>query len=108
MSQRAAFRQAILDDPDDDAPRLVYADWLDDHGEHDRAEFIRVQVERARVVEGDPALRPTERGRGWLRPPGAAWRKEVPSWPRRSPDWVVLRRGFVDEVRCRPATFIDR
>jgi uncharacterized protein (TIGR02996 family) len=30
MSDEAAFLQAILADPEDDAPRLVYADWLDD------------------------------------------------------------------------------
>jgi uncharacterized protein (TIGR02996 family) len=28
MHLEDAFLQAILDDPDDDAPRLVYADWL--------------------------------------------------------------------------------
>lgn len=29
----------------DDAPRLVYADWLDENGNSERAEFIRVQCE---------------------------------------------------------------
>jgi uncharacterized protein (TIGR02996 family) len=41
--------QAILEDPRDDDLRLIYADWLDEHGEGDRAEFIRVQVELALV-----------------------------------------------------------
>lgn len=44
----AAFLRAILDRPDDDAPRLVYADWLDDRGDADRAELIRVQCEIAK------------------------------------------------------------
>ena len=35
---------AILADPADDAPRLVYADWLDENGQAERAEFIRLQV----------------------------------------------------------------
>ena len=35
--------------PDDDLPRLVYADWLDEHGRHARAEFIRVQCELASI-----------------------------------------------------------
>jgi uncharacterized protein (TIGR02996 family) len=26
-----AFLQAIMAAPDDDAPRLIYADWLDEH-----------------------------------------------------------------------------
>lgn len=39
----AAFLQAILDQPDDLAVRLVYADWLEEHNDPDRAEFIRLQ-----------------------------------------------------------------
>jgi uncharacterized protein (TIGR02996 family) len=38
---------ALLDDvhaaPKDDAPRLIYADWLTDQGHADLAEFIRLQ-----------------------------------------------------------------
>src|SRR5688500_16170422 len=45
MATAQAFLDAIVDAPDDDAPRLVYADWLDDHGDADRAEFIRAQCE---------------------------------------------------------------
>src|SRR5215218_7287428 len=36
---------AVLASPADDAPRLVLADWLDEHGQPDRAEFIRLQCE---------------------------------------------------------------
>lgn len=42
---RAAFLADIIANPADDAVRLIYADWLDDGGEHERAEFIRVQIE---------------------------------------------------------------
>ena len=47
-----AFLQDILEHPDDDAPRLIYADWLEEHGKEAdrlRAEFIRVQVELDRL-----------------------------------------------------------
>ncbi len=44
LTDRAAFLAAIRNAPDDDAPRLVYADWLSENGEEERAEFIRVQV----------------------------------------------------------------
>lgn len=37
--------QDILENPEDDTPRLILADWLQDNGDPDRAEFIRVQVE---------------------------------------------------------------
>lgn len=39
-----ALLRDILQDPSDDGVRLVYADWLADHGQGDRAEFVRVQV----------------------------------------------------------------
>lgn len=42
---QAGFLSAIIAAPDDDLPRLTYADWLDEHGEPERAEFIRVQCE---------------------------------------------------------------
>lgn len=38
---------AVLVDPYDDAPRLILADWLEERGFRERAEFIRVQCELA-------------------------------------------------------------
>src|SRR5215468_4094431 len=43
--EQRALWSAILANPLDDTPRLVYADWLQEHGEEERAEFIRVQIE---------------------------------------------------------------
>lgn len=45
--RRLAFLCEIASHPDDDNLRLVYADWLQDHGDEEdklRAEFIRVQI----------------------------------------------------------------
>lgn len=39
--------QAIIANPDDDTPRLIFADWLEEHDDLARAEFIRVQCELA-------------------------------------------------------------
>src|SRR5260370_26451208 len=47
MTQDEAFLQDIIAHPDDDAPRLIYADWLADHGQPERAEFIRVECRSA-------------------------------------------------------------
>jgi uncharacterized protein (TIGR02996 family) len=58
MTDASALLAAIRAAPDDDAPRLVYADWLDEHGQLERADFIRVQCELAR--RDDPALRRRE------------------------------------------------
>jgi uncharacterized protein (TIGR02996 family) len=40
-----ALLAAVLAAPDDDAPRLVFADWLEENGEAERAELIRCQIE---------------------------------------------------------------
>jgi uncharacterized protein (TIGR02996 family) len=53
MPDDTALLAAIRAAPDDDAPRLVYADWLDEHGDGARAEFIRVQCELARRESAD-------------------------------------------------------
>src|SRR4051794_586533 len=47
--EQSALWAAIRANPDDDTPRLVYADWLQEHGDEDRAELIRVQCELARL-----------------------------------------------------------
>src|SRR5579884_1935214 len=47
-----AFLAAINAAPRDDAPRLIYADWLDEHGDPERAEFIRIQFELEAVPAG--------------------------------------------------------
>jgi len=47
MSRIVSFLDAIRGRPDDDAPRLIFADWLDEQGDP-RGEFIRVQCALAR------------------------------------------------------------
>src|SRR5262249_53214424 len=46
MSQYAAFLAAIRENPDDDTPRLAFADWLAENGEPERGELIRAQVQQ--------------------------------------------------------------
>ncbi len=47
LADLALLLRAVIANPADDAPRLVYADALDECGQHERAEFIRVQCELA-------------------------------------------------------------
>jgi uncharacterized protein (TIGR02996 family) len=64
MDVQAAILAAIADRPDDDTPRLAYADWLEDHAgdlpdpaaARARAEFIRVQCEVKRLEHLPTAL----------------------------------------------------
>jgi uncharacterized protein (TIGR02996 family) len=46
VTDRAALLNAVLENPDDDLPRLIFADWCDEHGEAMRAMFIRLPTEK--------------------------------------------------------------
>src|SRR6476619_208277 len=103
MSDHDALVQAILHAPDDDAPRLVYADWLEENGDADRAEFIRVQCRVARLPFYDPdyaAL--TRRTYELLVRHRRAWR--IPYLAARQ----EFRRGFVETVALQPGAFFAR
>jgi uncharacterized protein (TIGR02996 family) len=47
-----ALLRAVLENPEDDTVRLVYADWLDENDQPKRAELIRAQVKLARGAFG--------------------------------------------------------
>jgi uncharacterized protein (TIGR02996 family) len=51
MSDEEALLAAIAANPHEDTPRLVYADWLDEHDQPIRAEFIRTEVAVKRLAE---------------------------------------------------------
>jgi uncharacterized protein (TIGR02996 family) len=56
MTAENAFLRSIINHPEDDNPRLIYADWLDEQGEVDRAEFIRVQCELEKMGPDRPVV----------------------------------------------------
>jgi uncharacterized protein (TIGR02996 family) len=95
MSDRDALLAAICAQPDEDTPRLVFADYLDENGESERAAFIRAQVEFARTPPWEPfAVRVR-----WRRPDvfeGGRFLATIPevdgfhvAWPK-----LPFRRGF--------------
>jgi uncharacterized protein (TIGR02996 family) len=95
------FLQAILDAPDDDTPRLIYADWLIDQG-NPRGEFIHVQCRLARMDSSDPQRPQLEqRERDLLRRHQDEWLGQVRPLVSR---WT-FRRGFLDEVAVLARTF---
>jgi uncharacterized protein (TIGR02996 family) len=110
MTDHDSFLRAILAAPADDAPRLVYADWLEESARTARAAFIRVQCALAAgrsTVPTDPALRDElQRQQAaivsghllrWDREfAAAAGLKRVPDgyW-----DWG-WDRGFIDDFVC--------
>src|SRR5207344_2104774 len=94
----AAFLRAILAHPDDDAPRLIYADWLDEQGDADRAEFIRLQVQLSRMPTGDPDRGPMyARSRELEQSHRVEWLNRLPQFD--DVHWGVFERGFVVAAR---------
>jgi uncharacterized protein (TIGR02996 family) len=98
--EEEALLAAVVEAPDDDTPRLVYADWLEEHGSTEadraRAEFIREQVRLAReggvsswYVEGSERLRDLRYAHG------KAWARGLPAWAVRK---AVYRRRFIEGV----------
>jgi uncharacterized protein (TIGR02996 family) len=52
-----SFFRAIKENPDDDTPRLIFADWLQERGDaatSARGEFLRLNVLRHRLSYDDP------------------------------------------------------
>jgi uncharacterized protein (TIGR02996 family) len=88
------FLRAICDAPDDDAPRLVFADWLDENGDPDRAEFIRKHVQLAR----NPDVVNIERRCEELF--GANGRKWVTELPGTAALWAAFDVGHVARPRA--------
>src|SRR5262245_49845434 len=99
-----AFLQDIVEHSEDDAPRLIFADWLDDHDEAIRAEFIRLQVELARMRFDDPKRAEHDRRIAALL---SGARDELFPFPATGPDAVQaeFRRGFPDRIWTTAAHF---
>lgn len=104
-----AFIATIKDNPLSDGPRLVFADWLEEQGQCNRAEFIRVQIELAKRLPGDVHGQ-CEYSCGV---PECRWyelikteRRLLGKWPHEFIDasyWgnsfrSIYRRGFIEEV----------
>ncbi|VTU02371.1 Repeat-companion domain TIGR02996 OS=Singulisphaera acidiphila (strain ATCC BAA-1392 / DSM 18658 / VKM B-2454 / MOB10) GN=Sinac_4455 PE=4 SV=1 [Gemmataceae bacterium] len=89
------FLRAICADPEDDTVRLAYADWLDENGDPDRAEFIRLQVAVPLRPKGpdDSSAREAILWRGNV----SRWNQEVPTV--KGIDWTwEYRRGFLFQI----------
>jgi uncharacterized protein (TIGR02996 family) len=122
QAQRDGLLAAIRETPDDDDLRLIYADWLDEHGNSARAEFIRLQCQlealpladprRQRVVKRVAAIEKQCAGE-WVRPLHEALSRS--GCAKR--DGHAFRRGFLEYLELTPrragflaaaATFLKR
>lgn len=124
----------ILNNPNDDVPRLIASDWLEEQGEAERAELIRVQCELACLSGANCGGYYCDEQVGHIDcadpfgvKAGELRRRERALWKslRESFDvcgiecrmgWesgidqedriAIVRRGFVDEVRCTLADWV--
>jgi uncharacterized protein (TIGR02996 family) len=97
---------AIHAAPDDDAPRLVYADALAESGDPAdvaRAEFVRVQLALARLPAGHPRTGPlVARQTDLLQQYHAAWTAPVKGLVA----GAEFRRGLLDAVSVDAGQFL--
>jgi uncharacterized protein (TIGR02996 family) len=88
---------AVLAHPEDDTVRLICADWLEEHGDADRAQFIRAQCELARLPTWDRRRQElTWLAEGLQARHGGRWRSELPALE--GIGWAKFERGFVSTV----------
>ncbi len=103
MTDGDALRRAVIADPDDDTPRLIYADWLDENGQPDRAAFIRAQVEAARAEPFGLLARTAEtRANSLLERHRKVWTRHLYGHLVQPPRF---QRGFIEHVSVEPIAF---
>jgi uncharacterized protein (TIGR02996 family) len=103
VSTAEALLHAVREEPDEDGPRLVYADWLDEHDQPERAEFIRLQCRLAGKklsAEKEKGLR--KREQALLDAHEGEWAAPLAGLVR---SWR-FRRGFVERVAMTPPQFV--
>ena len=98
MTDSAPFLEAIAAQPEDDLPRLIYADYLEELGQTDRAELIRVQVELAKA--STPLL--VQREQQLLKLHTEAW--QIPGVRGKQ----FFRRGFVEALWTTAERLLDQ
>jgi uncharacterized protein (TIGR02996 family) len=112
MDPHEVFVRAIAESLYDDVPRLIYADWLEEHGDPERAEFIRVQCELEPIRDQYEIARAAElhthekellraHRREWFGPALEGWDR----W-REDGASAEFRRGFVDTISMPVRTFL--
>lgn len=104
MDTEAALLCAVRDEPDSDEPRLVLADWYEEHGQIERAELIRVQCRLAVLDKDDDEVAVFRaRADAILEQHEQRFLSDLaPLFERESPDTVAgdftFHRGFVEAV----------
>lgn len=110
MPEQESLLHAVLERPDDDAPRLAYAAWCEGQGDEPtraRAEFIRRQIELARPDPESPLgqskLPSYHRSQELLGLYSAQWAGPIAELT----SFYSFRRGFIELIRITARGFLD-
>lgn len=120
--ERRRFLDAILAAPEDDQPRLAYADWLEENGEEERALCIRYQVGNPKDVYSNSCM--GDASVGQFCPYWDEDKRRYCPTCQVSKEWgvpefflgeatsslagtCVWRRGFISELRGPLASLLD-
>jgi uncharacterized protein (TIGR02996 family) len=104
MTTHDALFQAIRDNPDDNDVRLVYSDWLEEHDEPDRAEYIRAQIALLNMAPDD------ERHDDLTRRQAHLWNSRISAWCKERVPGLQFtggERGFPETVLGTREAFLS-
>lgn len=110
-----ALLRTVLENPWDDAPRLVISDWLEEHDQQNRAEFIRFQIELAnhyRESANIPNENEFAQRRFWLHQQALARfptsdDTDSTAKTRQYPITCDWDRGFIHCIKLTKSTFLQ-
>jgi uncharacterized protein (TIGR02996 family) len=98
MSEEAGLMRAIVANPEEDTPRLMYADWLQENGYPDRADFIRIQCALAKGgLDPEEELELMGRER--------SFKPRLKEWSHLGP--CEFRRGIGEKVTMHPVALAE-
>jgi uncharacterized protein (TIGR02996 family) len=101
--EEQAFIRRIQANPDEDGPRLIFADWLDEQGDS-RGEFIRLQCALASLSFDDPLYSELKAREQHLRD------QHEPEWKapiRRLVTDCQFHRGLIEAISIEARSFIE-
>jgi uncharacterized protein (TIGR02996 family) len=108
MTHEEAFLQDILEHPDEEVPRLIFADWLLDQGDPAavaRGEFIHLQCDLLRTEDSARRDDLQARARQLLAVHQREWDSPL---QRLGCTRLQYRRGFVEGVGMQASAFLEQ
>lgn len=99
-SDENGFLKEIAQHPNDDALRMIFADWLDERGDP-RGEFIRAQCELANGCWGMRRTLLQSKSKILLKKHGAAWREPFKKWGN-----VAFDKGLPERISVTATSFL--